>query len=60
MLLPFCDYFYRDNHLQSNSNKFKGFKSFEYYGIRIETFELTTVEHRRMKKQNSETINQIT
>ena len=35
--------------------KFKDFKTFEYYGIRIETFELTTVEYRRMKKLDSET-----
>ena len=25
--------------------KIKDFKTFEHYGIRIETFELTTVEH---------------
>ena len=33
---------------------------FEYYGIQIETFELTTVEYRRMKKLNSETKIRIT
>ena len=35
--------FYRVSQPQSNSNKFKDFKTFEYYDIRIETFELTTV-----------------
>ena len=47
-LLPFCDQ-------QPNSSKFKDLKTFEYYGIRIETFGLTTVEYRRMKKLDSET-----
>ena len=43
-----------------NSNKLKDFKTFEYYGIQIETFELTTVEYRRMKKLDSETKIRIT
>ena len=60
MMLPFCGYFYRVSHQQLNSNKFKDFKTFEYYGIRIETFELTTVEYRRMKKLDSETKIRIT
>ena len=55
MILPFCGYFDHGSHQHSNSNKFKDFKTFEYYDIQIETFELTTVEYRRMKKQNSET-----
>ena len=59
-MLPFCGHFYRVSHQQQNSNKFKDFKTFEYYGIRIETFELTTVEYRRMKKLNSETKIRIT
>ena len=54
-MLPFCSHFYRASHQQSNSNKFKDFKTFEYYGIRIETFELTMAEYRRMKKLDSET-----
>ena len=54
MMLPFCGHFYRVSHHQSNSNKFKDFKTFEYYGIRIETFEITTVEYRKMKKLDSE------
>ena len=60
MMLPFCGHFYHVSHQQSNSNKFKDFKTFEYYGIRIETFELTTVEYRRMKKIDSETKIRIT
>ena len=60
MMLPFCGHFCRVSHQQSNSNKFKDFKTFEYYGIRIETFELTTVEYRRMKKIDSETKIRIT
>ena len=59
-MLPFCDYFYCVSHQQSNSNKFKDFKIFEYYGIRIETFELTTVEYRRMKELDSKTKIRIT
>ena len=43
-----------------NSSKLKDFKTFEYYGIQIETFELTTVEYRRMKKLDSETKIRIT
>ena len=43
-MLPFCGHFHRVSHQQSNSNKFKYFETFEYYGIRIETFEFTTVE----------------
>ena len=50
MMFPFCGHFYRVSHQQSNSNKFKHFETFEYYGIRIKTFELTTVVYRRMKK----------
>ena len=50
MMLPFYGHIYRVSHQQSNSNKFKDFKTFQYYGIRIETFELTTVVYRRMKK----------
>ena len=60
MMLPFCDYFYRASHQQPSSNKFKDFKTFEYYGLRFETFELTTVEYRRMKKLDSETKIRIT
>ena len=60
MMLPFSDHFYCVSHQQSNSSKFKDFKTFEYYGIRIETFELTTVEYRRMKKLDSETKIRIT
>ena len=60
MMFPFRGHFYRVSHQQSNSNKFKDFKTFEYYGIRIETFELTTVEYRRMKKLDSETKIRIT
>ena len=55
MMLPFCGHFYCVRQQQSNSNKFKDFETFEYYGIRIETFELTAVEYRRMKKLYSET-----
>ena len=54
-MLPFCGHFYRASHQQSHSNKFKDFKTFKYYGIRIETFELTMAEYRRMKKLDSET-----
>ena len=54
-MLPFCGHFYRVSHQQSNSNKFKDFQTFEYYGIRIETFELTMAEYRRMKKLDSQT-----
>ena len=50
MILPFCGDFCRVSHQQSDLNKFKDFKTFEYYGIRIEISELTTVEYRRMKK----------
>ena len=60
ILLPFCDHFYRVSHQQSNSNKFEDFKTCEYYGIRIETFELTAVKYQRMKKLDSETKVQIT
>ena len=60
MMLPFFGRFYRVSHQQSDSNKFKDFKTFEYYDIRIETFKLTTVEHRRMKKLDSETKIRIT
>ena len=59
-MLLFCGHFYSVSHQQSNSNKFKDFKTFENYGIRIETFELTTVEYRRMKKLDSETKIRIT
>ena len=44
MMHPFCGHFYGINHQQLNSNKFKDFKAFEYYGIQIETFKLTAVE----------------
>ena len=54
-MLPFCGHFYSVSHQQSNSNKFKDFQTFEYYGIRIETFELTMAEYRRMKKLDSQT-----
>ena len=60
MMLPFCGHFYRVSQQQSNLNKFKDFQTFEYYGIRLETFELTTVEHRRMKELDSETKIRIT
>ena len=50
-MLPFCGHLYRVSHQQLNTNKFK---IFEYFGIWIETFELTTVEYRRMKKLDSE------
>ena len=53
MMLPFSGYFYRISQQQSNSNKFKDFETFEYYGTRIETFELTTVEKTRLQNQNS-------
>ena len=55
MMLPFCGHFYCVSHQQLNSNKFKDFKTFEYYGIRIETSKLATVEHGRVKKLDSET-----
>ena len=55
MMLQFYGHFYRLSHQQSNSNKLKNFKTFEYCGIRIETFELTTVQYQRMKKLDSET-----
>ena len=51
-MLPFCGHFYRISHQQSNSNKFKDFETFYYYVIRIETFELTTVEKTRLQNQN--------
>ena len=60
MMLPFCGYFYRVSHQQWNSNKFKDLKTFEYYGIRTETFKLTTVEYRSMKRLDSETKIKIT
>ena len=60
MMLPFFGRFYRVSHQQSDSNKFKDFKTFEYYDIRIETFKLTTVEHQRMKKLDSDTKIRIT
>ena len=53
MMLPFCGHFYRISHQQSNSNKFKDFETFEHYGIRVETFELTAVEKTRLRNQNS-------
>ena len=56
----FCGHFYGVSQPQSNSNKFKDFKTFEYYDIRIETFELTTVEYCRTKKLDSETKIRIT
>ena len=59
-MLPFCGNFCCVNYQQSNSNKFKDFKIFEYYGIWIETFELTTVEYQRLKKLESETKIRIT
>ena len=40
---------------KSNSDKFKDYKTFEYYGIQSEAFELTTVEYWRMKKLDSKT-----
>ena len=40
--------------------KIKDFKTFEHYGIRTETFELTTVGYWRMKKLDSETKIRIT
>ena len=49
-MLPFCSHFYRVSHQQSNSNKFKDSKTFEYYGIGIEIFKVTTVEYRTIKK----------
>ena len=60
MMLPFCGHFYSVSHQQSNLNKFKDFKTFEDYGIQIETFKLTTVEYRRMEKLDSETKIRIT
>ena len=54
LMLPFCGHFYCVSHQQSNSNKFKDFKTFEYYGIRIETSEPTNVGYQRMKKLESE------
>ena len=59
-MLPFHGHFYRASHQQTNSNQFKDFKTFEYYDIRIETFEVTTVEYRMMKKLDSETKIRIT
>ena len=56
----FTCHFYRVSHQQSNPNKFKDFKTFEYYGIRIETFELTTVEYWSMEKLDSVTKIRIT
>ena len=50
MMICFCGHFYCVSNQQLNSNKFKDFKTFEYYGIRIETFKLTTEEYRRIKK----------
>ena len=50
MMLPFRGDFHRVSDQHLNSNKFQDFKTFQYYGIRIETFELTTAEYRRMKK----------
>ena len=41
--------------LRQPPNKFKDFKTFECYSIRIEKFKLTTVEYRRKKKRDSET-----
>ena len=55
MMLPFCGHFYCVSHQQLNSSKFKDFKTFEYYGIRIETSKLATVEYGRVKKLDSET-----
>ena len=49
-MLPFCSHFYRVSQQQSNLNKFKDFKTFEYYVIRIQTLELTTGEYRKIKK----------
>ena len=60
MMLPFWGNFYRVSHQQLNSNKLKDFKTLEYYGIRIETFELTTAEYERIKKLDSETKIRIT
>ena len=60
MMLPFCGYFYRVSHQQSNWNKFKDFETFEYYGVRIETFKLTAVEYRRMEKLDSKSKIRIT
>ena len=54
-ILPFCGHFYRVTHQQSNSNKFRDFETFEYYGIRIETFELTTADCPRIEKVDFET-----
>ena len=56
----FVAFFYRVSHQKSNSNKFKDFTTFEYYGIRIKIFELTTVKYRRLKKIDSETKIRIT
>ena len=53
MIFPFCGHFYRVSHQRLNSNKFKDFKTFEHHRIRAETFELTTVVYRRMKKLTS-------
>ena len=49
MMIPFCGHFYRISHQQWNSNKFKDFETFEYYGIQIETFELTAVEKTKIR-----------
>ena len=50
MIFLFSGHFYLVSHRQSNSNKFKDFKTFEYYGIPVETFELITVVYRGIKK----------
>ena len=60
MMLPFYGLFYCFSHQLSNSNKFKDFKAFKYYCIRIETCELTTVENWRMKKLDPNTRVRIT
>ena len=39
--------------LTNEFKHFKDFETFEYYGIRIETFELTAVEKTRLRNQNS-------
>ena len=54
MELPFCGIFFHVTHQQLNSNKFKDFKTFKYCTSSIKTFKLNTVEHRRMKKLDSE------
>ena len=51
MILSFRGHFHRFSHQQSNSlHKFKDFKTFEFYGIQIETFEFTSAEYQTMKK----------